>query len=178
MSDLILSRAVKRREPKDALFPVQSEPALMRNAGTAVLLAGMIAIMPPAVSAQSLDARLRNFGLLGTWAPDCGEAPSPLHPQAIYAAEPSGTVSMSYEPGASAPRSAYAILDAQRIGDDKLLLQEEWLHDHSRLEVTLRKFRGKVKVWLSRESIGRVLVRDGTVLATGYVSPWMMRCSG
>ena len=142
----------------------------------ALLLATVIAA--PATSAPSTEAALRDFGLLGTWAPDCGEAPSPLHPHAIYAAEPSGQVSMSYEPGASAPRSAYTILRAERIDDDKLLLQEEWLHDHSRLQVTLRKFRGKVKVWLSREAGGKVLVRNGTVLATGYVSPWMTRCSG
>ena len=144
----------------------------------ALLLAASIVLVAPAAFGQSAAAALRDFGLLGPWAPDCGEAPSPLHPHAIYAAEPSGRISMSYEPGATAPRSVYAILSAERISDDELLLQEEWLHDHSRLEVTLRKFRGKVKVWLSRDADGKILVRAGTVLATGYVSPWMTRCSG
>jgi len=83
---------------------------------------------------------------------------------------------MTYEPGPRTPRSAYAIVGAERTDDDKLVLREEWLHDHSQLEVTLRKFRGKVKVWLSRDTDGKFLVKDGTVLATGYVSPWMMRC--
>ena len=83
---------------------------------------------------------------------------------------------MTYEPGPAAPRSTYAILSAERVDDDKLMLREEWLHDHSRLEVALRKFRGKVKVWLSRELGGKILVKDGTVVATGYVSPWMTRC--
>jgi hypothetical protein len=142
------------------------------------LLAAAITIVPFAASAQSTEGVLRDFGLLGAWAPECGEAPSPLHPHAIYSATASGQVSMSYEPGATAPRSAYAILSAVRIADDKVMLQEEWLRDHSRLEVTLRKFRGKVKVWFSRDTDGKVLVRDGTVLATGYVSPWMTRCSG
>ncbi len=116
--------------------------------------------------------------MLGTWAPECGETPSPLHPRATYATGPSGQASMSYDLGPTASRSAYAILSAERIADDKLLLREEWLYDHSRLEVTLRRFRGKLKVWLSREAGGKILVRDGTVLATGYVSPWMTRCSG
>ena len=124
----------------------------------------------------SLEETLRGFGLLGTWAPDCAEAPSALHPHAVYAAQPSGQASMFYDPGPSAPRSAYAILSAERVADDRLVLREEWLRDHSRLEVTLRKFRGRVKVWLSREANGKTLVKDGTVVATGYVSPWMTRC--
>ena len=141
-----------------------------------LLLVGSIAIAAPAAAAHSLEETLRDFGLLGAWAPDCGEAPSPLHPHALYATEPSGQASMSYEPGPGATRSAYAILDAERIADDKLLLREEWLHDHSRIEVTVRKFRGKLKVWLSRGADGKIMVKDGTVVATGYVSPWMTRC--
>ena len=142
-----------------------------------LLLAISISLASPAAAdAQSLEATLRDFGLLGTWAPDCAEAPSPLHPRALYTAEPSGQASMTYEPGPRAPPSVYTILSAERIADDRLLLREEWLHDHSRLEVTLRRFRGKVKVWLSRDADGKILVKDGTVVATGYVSPWMTRC--
>jgi hypothetical protein len=141
-----------------------------------LLLVVSIAVAFPATAAQSLEGTLRDFGLLGTWAPDCREPPNPLHPHALYSAEPSGQASMSYEPGPGAPRSAYAILSADRIADDKLLLREEWLHDHSPLEITLRKFRGKLKVWLSRDAEGKILVKNGTVVATGYVSPWMTRC--
>lgn len=147
----------------------------MRRARLLLLLLSMAAASP-AADAQSLEGTLREFGLLGTWAPDCAEAPSPLHPHALYSTEPSGQASMSYESGSRAPRSTYAILSAERVADDKLLLREEWLHDHSRLEITLRRFRGKMKVWLSRGADGKVLVRDGTVLATGYVSPWMTHC--
>jgi hypothetical protein len=142
-----------------------------------LVLAISIALAPPAAAdAQSLETILRDFGLLGTWAPDCGEAASPLHPRALYSVDPSGQAAMSYDPGPHAPRSAYTILSAERVGDDRLLLREEWLPDHSRLQVTLRRFRGKVKVWLSRDADGKILVRDGTVVATGYVSPWMTRC--
>jgi hypothetical protein len=137
-----------------------------------------IAVGPFGVCAQSLEATLRDFGLLGVWAPDCAERPSSLHPHATYVFAPDVQASMSYDLGPTASRSAYGILAAERISDDKLLLREEWLHDHSRLQVTLRKFRGKVKVWLSRDADGKILVRDGTVLATGYVSPWMAHCSG
>jgi hypothetical protein len=148
-----------------------------RGIGTrTLLLAASIAIASSATVAQSPEDSLQAFGLLGTWAPDCGEPPSPLHPRAVYAAQPSGQASMTYEPGPAAPRSTYTILSAERVADDKLMLREEWLHDHSRLEVSLRKFRGKVKVWFSRELGGKVLVTDGTVVATGYVSPWMTRC--
>jgi hypothetical protein len=83
---------------------------------------------------------------------------------------------MTYDAGSRTPRSAYTISSAERIAEDKLLLREEWLHDHSRLEVILRKFRGKVKVWLSRDGDGKLLVNDGVVVTTGYVSPWMTRC--
>jgi len=32
-------------------------------------------------------------------------------------------------------------------------------------------------VWLSRDADGKTLVKDGTLLATGYVSLRMTRCS-
>ena len=151
---------------------------MTRAACWLLLLAATLPLPHAEATAQSVQGVLQSFGLLGTWAPDCSEPPNPLHPHATYTAEPSGQASMSYESGAHAPRSAYAILGAERVAADMLRLREEWLHDHSGLEVTLRKFRGKVKVWLSREPDGKVLVRDGAVLATGYVSPWMTRCSG
>ena len=143
---------------------------------SSLLFALSIAIAFPAAGASSLEGTLRDFGLLGTWAPDCAEPPSPLHPHATYSVEPSGQASVIYEPGPRAPRSAYAILSAERSAEDKLLLREDWLRDHSRLEVTLRKFRGKLKVWLSRDADGKLLVKDGVVITTGYVSPWMTRC--
>ena len=149
----------------------------MRSAACGLLLLAAIVPCPYSeATAQSVESALRSFGLPGTWAPDCAEPPSPLHPHATYSVEPSGQASMIYEPGPRAPRSAYAISSAEHGADDKLLLREEWLHDHSRLEVTLRKFRGKVKVWLSRDADGKLLVKDGVVVATGYVSPWMTRC--
>jgi len=149
----------------------------MRSAARGLLLLALI--VPCSQSgaiAQSVESTVKGFGLPGTWAPDCAEPPSPLHPHATYSVERSGRASMIYEPGPRAPSSAYAILGAGRGADDKLLLREEWLHDHSRLEVTLRKFRGKVKVWFSRDADGKLLVKDGVVVATGYVSPWMMHC--
>jgi hypothetical protein len=150
----------------------------MVRARVVLLLAFSVAIAFSGASAQSLEATLREFGLLGSWAPDCAESPSPLHPRATYAVESTGRASISYELGPTASQSASVILSGERIGADELLLREEWLHDHSRLEVMLRKFRGKMKVWLSRESDGQILVREGTVVATGYVSPWMTHCSG
>lgn len=147
----------------------------MQRAGS-LLVALSIAIAFPAAPKSSFEVALQDFELLGTWAPDCSEPPSPIHPHATYTIPSSGQGSMTYDAGSRSPGSAYTILSAERISDDKLLLREEWLHDHSRLEVTVRKFRGKVKVWLSRDADGKLLVKDGVVVATGYVSPWMMRC--
>jgi hypothetical protein len=143
-----------------------------------VAIVALIVAMPGTLWAETVASAFAGFGLPGTWAPECGEAPTPLHPHAIYLLTPSGEGHMVYRAGATAPESAYAVTGAERATGDKLLLQEEWLHDHSRLDVTLRKYRGKLKVWLSRDEHGGVLVKDGVVAATGYVSPWMTRCGG
>jgi len=144
--------------------------------GRALLVALSIVIAFPAAPKSLFEVALQDFGLLGTWAPDFGEPASPIHPHATYTIQSSGQGSMTYDAGSRSPGSAYAIVSAERIANDTLLLREEWLYDHSRLEVTLRKFRGKVKVWLSRDADGKVLVKDGVVVATRYVSPWMTRC--
>lgn len=138
----------------------------------------LVLIAPSSLPAQTVASAFQDFGLPGTWAPECDEAPSPLHPRAIYSLTPSGEGQVLYKAGPAAPDSAYAIRGAERVADDKLTLHEEWLHDGSRLDVTLRKYRGKLKVWLSREAGGKILVSDGVVAATGYVSPWMTRCGG
>ena len=141
-------------------------------------IVALLLAAPSPPPAQTVASALENFGLPGTWAPECGEAPTPLHPHATYTLTPSGEGRAVYKAGPTAPDSAYAIRGAERVADDKLTLHEEWLHDGSRLDVTLRKYRGKLKVWLSREAGGKVLVSDGVVAATGYVSPWMTRCGG
>jgi hypothetical protein len=136
----------------------------------------LIATMPCSLRAETTASAFADFGLPGTWAPECSEVPSPLHPHAIYSLAPSGEGRMVYQAGSTAPDSAYAVTGAERVTGDKLLLHEEWLLDRTRLDVTLRKYRGKLKVWLSRDEHGRVLVKDGVVAATGYVSPWMTHC--
>ena len=141
-------------------------------------IVALLLTAPGSLLAQTVASTLQDFGLPGSWAPECNEAPSPMHPHAIYSLTPSGKGRAVYKAGPTAPDSAYAIRGAERVADDKLTLHEEWLHDGSRLDVTLRKYRGKLKVWLSREAGGKVLVSDGVVAATGYVSPWMTRCGG
>jgi hypothetical protein len=143
-----------------------------------VPLVALIATMPCALRAETVAVAFESFGLAGTWAPECGEAPSPLHPHAIYSLAASGEGRIVYKAGPAAPESAYAVTSGERVASDKMLLHEEWLHDRSRLDVTLRTYRGKLKVWQSRDADGKVLVKDGIVAATGYVSPWMTRCGG
>jgi len=141
-------------------------------------IVALIATMPCSLRAETVASAFADFGLPGTWAPECSEAPSPLHPHAIYSLAPSGEGRLVYQAGSIAPDSAYAVTGAERVTGDRLTLHEEWLHDHTRLDVTLRKYRGRLKVWLSRDEHGMVLVKDGVVAATGYVSPWMTRCGG
>ena len=52
------------------------------------LMPALLLILPEAAAAQNVDATLRRWGLLGTWALDCAQVQATIAPQSAKISRP------------------------------------------------------------------------------------------
>jgi hypothetical protein len=128
--------------------------------------------------AQSAATAMQEFGLLGTWAGDCGQAPSPANNHATYAVNASGVLELTNTFGPDYEDGVYKITDAKVLPDGKLAMQQVLVKNETvKLDVVVMKENGRVRVWSSALPDGSKLVEDGTITsATGAETRWVMRC--
>jgi hypothetical protein len=136
-----------------------------------------VLLFPALAHSQSAGAALQEFGLLGTWAGECGQDPSPTNNHATYLTS-SGGVQLKYQSGADYEDSVYDILEAKRVAPDKLSLRQVLTsNDRVTLDVVLLKDKDKIRIWSSLFPDGTALVEDGVLSSmTGRETRWMTRC--
>lgn len=146
---------------------------MLRN----VLLAAVLCVVAsfPA-HADLVRSTLRGFGLLGIWAPDCGQPPSSTNEFATYSAPASGKATLVYRFSPNYPDRPFTIHGVERLTDNKLLLHEEDDSDHSFLDVTVLKTAKKLRVFSSQGANGKVYVADGKIAPSGFETQWFNRC--
>jgi hypothetical protein len=129
-------------------------------------------------SAQPVQSALREFGLLGTWAAECAQGPSPGNTHATYAITPAGAAQVSNAFGDGYDVSVYSISEAKALGSDRLSLRETMVSDKNVvLDVVLVKENGKVRIWSSTHADGTPLVTDGVISApVNRETRWAARC--
>lgn len=125
-------------------------------------------------AAQMVENAFREFGLLGTWAADCGKPASRANLHSVYAVWTGGNVTLTYDQGPGLP-TRYRILNARPRGDGRLFYLEENMRDQRRLEIVIQSEGSRIRVWSSRRTTGEVLVTDGK-FGDGVASPWQSRC--
>jgi hypothetical protein len=157
------------------MVPPASQETYMR---TPFLSAALILLFPVLAHSQSASVVLQEFGLLGTWAGECSQGPSPTNNHATYLTTTSGGLQLRYQSGADYEDSVYDILDAQRIAPDKLSLRQVLTsNDRVALDIVLMKENDKIRIWSSLFPDGTALVEDGVMTAmTGRETRWMIRC--
>jgi hypothetical protein len=145
---------------------------------TTVLCAALVLLFPVLAHSQSATAAMQEFGLLGTWAGECSQNPSPTNNHATYLVTSSGGLELKYQSGADYEDSIYNILDAKRLGSDKLSLRQVLTsNDRVTLDIVLLKDNGKIRIWSSLFPDGTALVEDGVMTSmTGRETRWMTRC--
>jgi hypothetical protein len=138
-----------------------------------------VLLLPSVAQAQSAASAIQDFGLLGTWAGECSQAPSPANNHATYAAAPSGAVQLRYQSGEGYEDSIYAILQATLIAPDRLSMRQVLAgNDKVTLDIVLMKENGRIRIWSSAFPDGTPLVEDGVLTtATGRETRWMAHCS-
>ena len=128
--------------------------------------------------AQSAATAMQEFGLLGTWAGDCGQGPSPGNNHATYAVNAAGGVELTNTFGPDYEDGVYMIANAKLLPDGKLAMQQVLVkNENVKLEVVVMKENGRIRVWSSALPDGGKLVDEGYITsATGGETRWVSRC--
>jgi hypothetical protein len=128
--------------------------------------------------AQSPASTIKEFGLFGTWANDCGAAPSPANQYAIFSLTSRGNIELRNDFGPDYDEMLYRIVDAQRLSHFRLALRQLLTSDDQVvLNTVMMKANDRIRVWSSHGSDGSTFVEDGTMpSANGQETGWMMRC--
>ncbi len=132
-----------------------------------------------AAQAQSAAQAAREFGLIGTWAIDCGKPASRDNIQVTYAVK-GGDVVLSRDGGPDA-RDSLLIPSAKLLAPD--LLQTVQRNgdmppkdaEATEMTVELRKTGGKIRIWKTTAA-GMTLVEQGKVVGTGTAGMAMAKC--
>src|SRR4051794_27503239 len=130
--------------------------------------------------AQSPTNSVEEFGLLGNWAVDCAQSPSPTNEHVVFAITSVGTVQLRNDFGISYDEMVYRVVAASRQSSDKLALRQVLTTDAAIvLDVVLVKSGERFRVWSSRGSDGTALVLDGAIpRSKGQETRWTERCEG
>jgi len=145
--------------------------------GRAVALAALLLAAAPCLADESpVPGALQQFGLLGTWAIDCGQASGPDNEYSIYAVSAAGEATLTYTRGELYQGIVYVIRTAERVAEDRLALQVLHMPERTPVDLVLRKEGGAVRVWSSHTSDGRMLVIDGVITGNSKESPSFKRC--
>jgi hypothetical protein len=136
-------------------------------------------------NAQSVADTVAEFGLIGTWATDCAQAPSTRNYLTIYAITPSGEVSRTYYDAPGHVLNVYKITSAKRQARDLLSYEQAWDFAGSpaniagsRMQVLLNMVDSKYQIVSSQGSDGSFFVKDRKFPNSGDESPWQFQCHG
>jgi hypothetical protein len=132
--------------------------------------------------AQSTADVIAQFGLMGTWASDCGQPASDHNYLTVYAANGS-VVSRTYYDKPSHVYNNYKIINASLVRPDLLSYTQIWDFDGKpaniagdRVNILLNMQGGKFQIVSSQGSDGSYFVADRKFPGSGAESPWQFKC--
>jgi hypothetical protein len=128
--------------------------------------------------AQSPTRAVKEFGLLGTWADDCNQNPSPANQYAVFSVTARGAIQLRNDFGPDYDDMVYRIVDAKRIGGLRISLRQLLVTDDQiALDTVMMKAKDRIRVWSSRGADGSNFVQDGLMPSVGdRETGWMARC--
>ena len=147
---------------------------------TKILCAALVLLFPAGANAQSATETMQAFGLLGTWAGECGQVASPANNYATYLVAPAGGLQLKYQSGTDEEDTiVYDVSDVRRVAEDKLSLKQVLVgNDRVALDIVLLREGGKIRIWSSLFPDGTALVEDGVMTSmTGRETRWLSRCT-
>ena len=145
----------------------------------AAVLGLAFATAVPAAKAAPVDELFRQFGLFGTWAPDCGQAASPANPHVSITTPSPGLVLENHDLGRDYAINRYSMLAAERISDERLSVEVIFqpgtdAEERQKLVILVRK--GTRRTMFNQPDGGAVRVKNGIALAHGSKTPVLNKC--
>ena len=147
-----------------------------------LLVLALILGLPATAGAETVAQTLRQFGLLGTWADDCGMPPAGNNFHTVYRALSNGNVERTYYNGPNKIYNQYVLSRVNRISSDQVVYSQSG--SAGRIDVVLIISGNRYHVLSSQNQNGIVYVRDGRFTehagdgkSAGLESPWQTKCS-
>jgi hypothetical protein len=145
----------------------------------AVIVLAFTTAMPTTAKAAQVDALFEQFGLFGTWAPDCGQPASPANPHVKITTPSMGLVLENHDLGRDYAVNHYTMLSAERLSDERLSVEVIFqpgteVEERQKLEFLVRK--DTRRTMFNQPDGGAVRVKDGVALAHGVKTPVLNKC--
>jgi hypothetical protein len=148
-------------------------------------LAAVLAVLTPVIGAaqtsapapRSVQAALAGFGMIGTWAADCGLPASVSNQRATFDAPPESDGTLVYDFGPDSNARTYVIHSVEQPSETSLLLHEELPETGDVTDVLVVKSDAKIRNMSVRQpKDGTVFVKDGVITKTGRETQWWELC--
>jgi hypothetical protein len=145
----------------------------------AVLVFAFATALPTAATATSVDILFQQFGLFGTWAPDCERAASPANPHVSITTPSPGVVLESHDIGDRYAINRYSMLSAERMSDEQLAVEvifQPGADGEERQKLVFLVRERTRRTLFNQLEGGAVRVKDGIVLSQGSKTPVLHKC--
>jgi hypothetical protein len=148
----------------------------------AAVMALLTAIAVPANAASrtaSVEDLFQQFGLFGSWAPDCAAAASPENPYVSITKPDAGHVLEDQDLGPGATVNHYRMLSAKRLSAERLSVEvifQPGQETEERERLIFRVHRGTRRTLFNQPAGGAVLVENGLARGNGHKTPLLHKC--
>jgi hypothetical protein len=150
----------------------------MRLAAVMALLAAL-AVPAAARAAASVEDLFQQFGLFGSWAPDCAVAASPENPYVSITKPDAGQVLEDQDLGPGATVNHYRMMSAKRLSAERLSVEvifQPGQETEERERLIFRVHRGTRRTLFNQPAGGAVLVENGLARVNGHKTPLLHKC--
>jgi len=141
----------------------------------AFILAAFLGLAEEA-AAQNVEATVKRWGLLGTWALDCGQPPSSSNGHLSYVVRTPGKVSHERNFGDKQDVNEVQQATTGRGGWLQLVVNFQGL-SQSRKFTLMMAADGRIKALSNSKADGtEPTIKNGKFTANGNDTPWQVRC--
>jgi hypothetical protein len=140
---------------------------------TIVILSSVIA--SGSAGADPAGDKLRQFGLIGTWAYDCNEPASPGNPHVTFTVPPSGSPVRLLRTGVATLDGITQIDGAHAVNNKRL--EMSWTLSGIKFQTVIEIAGERLRAVESIGSDGGTYIRDGKFTGTACDTQWFSRCS-
>jgi hypothetical protein len=134
---------------------------------------------PPAVDNPGIEAVLRDAGLFGTWAVDCGAPATPANPHVSIVLADAGAVIERHELGPEYEINNYRVIAANRLSKTRVAVEVLFKPGSQReqnQELIFVVGHDTRRTMYNRIAGGKVVVKDGVVAGHGVKTPVLRKC--